>query len=332
MRALLLICLIGSAVVVLAITPANAKLFYCKDGSGKTVIRDMQCDGAQVTEHVPQPRADPFGDPVAAYNEGDDAQAIRLFRPMAEKGHAIAQSNLGAMYYWGRGVAQDYREAVKWFRLAAAQGNAEAQLWLGLMYAYGYGITQDYQEAAKWFRLAAAQGHALAQSNLNALYEKAKDGRDPLATSTPTPPAAPEMVTNQPGLDPFAPRQTASQRGSYLDRAAMGGISGAVIGALVGLFILVRALVKKFKAPAAAGAMAIYRDRPEAIKIGAALLLGCAAFLVYFLFFKTNTVDYYLNNYQGRLEKLQECGQVPDMTKDRECMNAYTAQRIFMQR
>jgi hypothetical protein len=76
--------------------------------------------------------------------------------------------------------------------------------------------------------------------------------------------------------------------------------------------------------------MKIYRNRPQAIKLGAALLLGCAALLLYFLYFKTNTVDDYLNNYQGRLEKLQECGQVPDMTKDKECMNAYTAQRMFV--
>jgi curved DNA-binding protein CbpA len=60
----------------------------------------------------------------------------------------------------------------------------------------------------------------------------------------------------------------------------------------------------------------------------AAMLL----YLLYWLFKSDRTVDYYLNNYQERIQKIQECGQVPDITKDRECMNAITAQRMFMRR
>lgn len=327
MRTSLLVRLAFSAVVAFAITPANAKLYHCEDGNGKTILQDIPCPGS-------------LEDAVASYNKGDYARAIYSFRPMAEKGNAQAQSFLGAIYGNGYGIARDYQEAVKWWRLAAAQGDDGAQNFLGLMYANGYGVAQSDQEASKWWQLAAAQGNAQAQENLNALNEKTQAGRDLLAQSAPglltdVPPAPPppsEIVTSQPGLDPFAPPQTASKRGSYLDRAAVGGISGAVLGALAGLFILVRAVVKKFKAPAAAGALAIYRDRPQAIKIGAALLLGCTALLAYFLFFKAHTVDDYLNDYPGRLEKIHECGQVPDVTKDRECMNAYTAQRMFMLR
>ena len=115
-------------------------------------------------------KANAFDDAGAAYDKGDYAQAIKLWRPMAEKGYAPAQSNLGVTYQNGQGVTQDYREAVKWYRLAAAQGYAGAQFNVGAMYANGRGVPQDHQEAVKWWRLAAAQGLAEAQENLGVLY------------------------------------------------------------------------------------------------------------------------------------------------------------------
>jgi TPR repeat protein len=74
--------------------------------------------------------AGPFEDGRAAYNSGDYATALRLWLPLAEQGDAIAQFNLGLLYYWGHGVlqdsVQDYVEAHKWFNLAAARGNLSA--------------------------------------------------------------------------------------------------------------------------------------------------------------------------------------------------------------
>lgn len=304
MRASLLVRLVCAVIVALAANPANAELFNCIAENGKRVIQNMPCDGARITEPIPLSRTDVFGDAVSAYQRRDYAQAFRLWRRVAEEGNAQAQYNLGAMH------------------------------------ANGDGVTQDYQEAAKWWKLAAAQGHALAQTNLNALYEKAQAGRDLLAqppaglltdmAPTPASQTAPQAVASQPGIDLYAPSQTASPRDSILNRTIVGGIGGAALGALAGLFILVRALIKKFKAPATAEAMAIYRAQPHAVKIGAALLIGCTVLLVYFLFLRTKTVDDYLNDYQERIEKLQECREVPDMTKDRECMNAYTAQRMLI--
>ena len=118
--------------------------------------------------------AGPFEDGVTAYDRGDYATALKLWRPLAEQGNAGAQNALGVMYQYGRGVAQDYKEAAKWWRLAAAQGNVSAQDNLGFMYQYGQSIAQDYKEAVKWYRLAAEQGDAAAQLNLGAMYE---DGR-----------------------------------------------------------------------------------------------------------------------------------------------------------
>jgi len=99
--------------------------------------------------------AGPFEDAGAAAARGDYEFAQRLWRTLANQGNAAAQFFLGAMYYEGRGVQQNYAEAAKWYRLAADQGNAHAQNNLGLMYDQGQGVPQNYAEAVRWYRLAA---------------------------------------------------------------------------------------------------------------------------------------------------------------------------------
>lgn len=72
--------------------------------------------------------AGPFEDGLAASQVSDFATALRLWRPLAEKGDARAQVNLGIMYQDGRGVPQDYAAAYMWFTLSAAQGLKNAQI------------------------------------------------------------------------------------------------------------------------------------------------------------------------------------------------------------
>jgi hypothetical protein len=57
-----------------------------------------------------------------AYGNGDWSTALRLLRPLADKGLCLAQSNLGTMYKLGWGVPQDYVMAHMWFNLSAPQG------------------------------------------------------------------------------------------------------------------------------------------------------------------------------------------------------------------
>ncbi len=111
---------------------------------------------------------------VEAYERGDYATALTEFRPLAQRGDARAQNNLGVMYAEGQGVPQDDAEAVRWFRRAAVQGNASAQFNLGFMYREGRGVPQDDAEAVRWFRRAAEQGNASAQFNLGFMYREGR--------------------------------------------------------------------------------------------------------------------------------------------------------------
>jgi hypothetical protein len=69
--------------------------------------------------------AGPWEDAVVAYNRGDYATALRLWRPLAEQGNVKAQYKLGTMYGAGQGVLRDDAEAVKWFRRAAERAEAD---------------------------------------------------------------------------------------------------------------------------------------------------------------------------------------------------------------
>ena len=43
-----------------------------------------------------------------AYKSGDYATALRVLKPLAERGNPETQSILARLYLWGQGVSQDY--------------------------------------------------------------------------------------------------------------------------------------------------------------------------------------------------------------------------------
>lgn len=123
------------------------------------------------------------GDAIAQFNLGllyaqgrvilqDYRIALQWYLAAAEQGHPEAQNKLGELYVSGKGVAQDFKKAMNWFLLSAKQENATAQLHIGDMYAEGQGVPQDYREVFKWYQLAAKQGDSVAHARLAECYEK----------------------------------------------------------------------------------------------------------------------------------------------------------------
>ena len=86
---------------------------------------------------------------VDAYKKEDYKTSYRLILPLAKKGLAQAQYNLGVMHANGKGVAKNYSEAIRWWKLAANQGNDKAQYNLGLMYEKGKGVKQNLKTAKR---------------------------------------------------------------------------------------------------------------------------------------------------------------------------------------
>jgi len=112
---------------------------------------------------------------IDAYKNKDYKTSYNLILPLAEKGFAKAQYNLGVMYGNGKGVAKDYSKAIKWWNHAANQGSGKAQYNLGVMYEEGKGVKKNLKKAANWYQLASNQGHAKAQEKLNLLLNKTKE-------------------------------------------------------------------------------------------------------------------------------------------------------------
>lgn len=123
-----------------------------------------------LTVNTPVAQAGTWEDGVKAFTRKEYAAAAKLFRPLAEKGNAVAQYRIAMMHKMGLGVSKDRKQAQKWSRLAAKQGNADAQVLLGSLYYKGEGgETDDIARAYMWYDIAATQGNADARKELAAV-------------------------------------------------------------------------------------------------------------------------------------------------------------------
>lgn len=91
-----------------------------------------------------------------AYDQGQYEAARKLWQPLAERGHMVAQKSLATLYSKGQGVTVDLGKAAYWFEQAAAQGHASAQYKLGVIYAFGTGVPRDTVKARVWLARAIA--------------------------------------------------------------------------------------------------------------------------------------------------------------------------------
>jgi len=108
---------------------------------------------------------------LVAYGRKDYVTAYQEFKPLATEGNAQAQVELGALYFTGKGIPQNYDEAAKWFFQAAKQNSAIGQAWLAVLYMDGKGVAKDLVKAYAWMLLSAAQNYEEA-IQLKASFEK----------------------------------------------------------------------------------------------------------------------------------------------------------------
>jgi len=95
-----------------------------------------------------------FSGPSNSYQKEDYKTFFSEWKPLADKGYANAQYNIGWMYGAGSGVSKDNKQALKWYRKAADQGYADAQYNLALMYDAGAGVSRDLSKAKYWIKKA----------------------------------------------------------------------------------------------------------------------------------------------------------------------------------
>lgn len=141
-------------------------------------------------------------------NEGRYAEAMPLYKGMADSGDVQSQFLLGWMYRDGWGVTADVQQATIWFRRAADGGSPDgafelAKLFegqreydkafeqyeraaatsygpalyrLGRMYEFGKGVVKSIDKALFYYESAAAQGHVFGIKNLALLLMQGRRG------------------------------------------------------------------------------------------------------------------------------------------------------------
>lgn len=112
---------------------------------------------------------------IEAWQHADYARAAAIWRPLAERGDADAEFNLGQAYRLGRGVPLNLGMAKSWFEKAAASGHLDAETTLGLLLFQN----GDQAEGLKWLRRAAEQDEPRALLVYGtALYNGDRVGKD----------------------------------------------------------------------------------------------------------------------------------------------------------
>ena len=116
--------------------------------------------------------ANDFQEGLDAVYETDYEKALKKLRPLAAKGHAAAQYNLGVMHEWGDGVPQNNLLAIKWYRRAAENFHKDAQNNLGAMYSKGEGVKQNFIKALKWFVISGDNGSEEGRKNIDKVEKR----------------------------------------------------------------------------------------------------------------------------------------------------------------
>ncbi len=164
---------------------------------------------------------------VDAWASGRYEQAIKEWRPLADRGDADAQFNMGQAYKLGRGVPADLKIAQAWFEKAAARGHEEAQGNAGVLLFQNGNRTA----ALPLLRKAADRGDARAQYILGTLLFNGegieKDWPRAYAYMTRAAgqglPAAARSLGQMEQFVPAPERQKGIALARQMDRGARGG-------------------------------------------------------------------------------------------------------------
>jgi TPR repeat protein len=128
--------------------------------------------GRYLEQHAAHPPETQLDIAIKALQEGFDGTALRLFRPLAEKGDAKAQYYLAIMYEHGWGAPVDNKNALELYTKAAEQSLVPAETRLGEIYLRGTLVLQDLAKARQWFEKAAKGQSSEAQLHLADIYER----------------------------------------------------------------------------------------------------------------------------------------------------------------
>ncbi len=140
---------------------------------------------ASIARGAPAP-AKP-GAAMASASPAPDAASspdfIARLKTAANANDPVAEYELAAILFDGRGVPRDPQGAAKLFERAANQGLVPAQYRLANIYETGIGASKDLALAKSWFEKAADRGNAKAMHNVGVYLAQGIQGKPDYATA-----------------------------------------------------------------------------------------------------------------------------------------------------
>lgn len=109
-----------------------------------------------------------------AHKVEDYTTAAKHWMPLAHKGIAAAQLELGRLYKQGIGVQKNNQTAFNLFLEAAKQNNAKSMFEIGQFYEKGILVSKDIKKAKTWYQRSADHGYARGSFAIAKLHEKNK--------------------------------------------------------------------------------------------------------------------------------------------------------------
>jgi hypothetical protein len=109
---------------------------------------------------------------LAEFQKGNCKAAASELLPLAERGVAAAQNNIGGIYEMGcpsAGIQKDYAQAFRWYSLAAKSNYPMGMRNVGLYYQQGLGVERNEAAARDWYTTAARWGNERAKRDLEAM-------------------------------------------------------------------------------------------------------------------------------------------------------------------
>lgn len=93
-----------------------------------------------------------------ATTRSDSIKAFKKVKQAADRGDESAIYTMGAAFYYGQGLEQDYDKALYWFEKAKEAGSVGAYYHLGLMLLYGYGVPKNESKGVEYLEFAGEHG------------------------------------------------------------------------------------------------------------------------------------------------------------------------------
>ena len=121
-------------------------------------LKGLAMSAVLIGATTPAPAQPAVKSGIDAWQHGDYAAAVAIWRPLAQKGDADAEFDLGQAYRLGRGVPVDLAQAQLWLEKAAEAGHLDAQTTFGLL-LFDSG---NRSGAMRWLKKAAERGEPRA--------------------------------------------------------------------------------------------------------------------------------------------------------------------------